>query len=33
VKTFDIGSFAVSLDFFNGNFLVATSGGKILSIA
>jgi hypothetical protein len=32
VKTFNIGGYAVSLDYFNGKFLVATSNGKVLSI-
>jgi len=32
VKTFDIGAFAVSLDFNSGKFLVGTSSGRILSI-
>jgi len=32
VKTFDIGAFAVSLDFHHGKFLVGTSAGRILSI-
>lgn len=32
MKTFDIGAFAVSLDFHKGKFLVGTSSGRILSI-
>lgn len=32
VKTFDLPSFAVSLDFFHHKFLVGTSCGKILTI-
>ena len=32
VKTFDIPSYAQSLDFFHGKYLVATSCGKVLTI-
>lgn len=32
IKTFEIGAFAVSLDFDKGKFLVGTSAGRILSI-
>lgn len=32
VKTFDIEGFAVSLDYFNGKFLVANCNGKVISI-
>ena len=32
VKTFEIGGFAVSLDYFNGKFLVANSNGKVMCI-
>ena len=33
LKEFDIPSYAVSLDFFHGKYLVATGCGKILTIA
>lgn len=33
LKEFDLPSFAVSLDFFNGKYLVATSCGKVITIA
>jgi hypothetical protein len=32
VKAFDLPSYAVSLDYFNGKFLVGTGCGKILTI-
>lgn len=32
IKTFDIPSYAQSLDFFHGKYLVATASGKVLTI-